>query len=362
MAQKGRLALKAKHLYAADGRAVRELLKIARVLYQATRANKALLEAGSDLQAVLAAEMEDAVDPTVGMASRLSELASTASLAGEITTRGARLDSLLEEEPKLREARQRALRFLDAVSSNMDSRSEHDHLQKSIREAIENVRSNVDALEKQPEELESDKSALEEKLSKKAREKDRNEKRLAALKNQRPAFMDEYERLEGELAEEYEVYMTRFRNLHYLEHQLDTIGKRDKARMEANNRALQRLQDRWREQERDLFRGDEGDGGDEDSYSDEGDYAGDPSAVAAARAGGGAGRMGGGGGVPQFRQGGAGAALGAGSGGPRGVVGSMAAADDDESDQDDLDDAGDFSSTDGSDVGDDDEGFSDEDF
>ncbi len=350
MAQKGRIALKAKNLYAADGRAVRELLKVARVLYQATRANKALLEAGSDLQAVLAAETEDAVDPTVGMASRLSELASTASLAGEITTRGARLDSLLEEEPKLRESRQRALRFLDAVSSNMDSRSEHDHLQKSIREAIENVRSNVEALEKQAEDLEADKRALEEKLAKKSREKDRNEKRLAALKNQRPAFMDEYERLEGELAEEYEVYMTRFRNLHYLEHQLDTISKREKARMEANNRALQRLQDRWREQERDLFRGDESDG--EDSYSDEGDYAGDPSAVAAARAGGGM-RMGD---VPAFRP-----AMAAGRGGR--VVGSMAAADDDDSEDDDLDDGEEFSSTDGSDIGDemDDEGFSDED-
>jgi len=353
MAQKGRVALKAKHLYAADGRAVRELLKVARVLYQATRANKALLEAGSDMQAVLAAEAEDAVDPTVGMASRLSELASTASLAGEITTRGARLDSLLEEEPKLREARQRALRFLDAVSSNMDSRSEHDHLQKSIREAIENVRGNVEALEKQAEDLDADKRALEEKLAKKAREKDRNEKRLAALKNQRPAFMDEYERLEGELAEEYEVYMTRFRNLHYLEHQLDTIGRREQARMEANSRALQRLQDRWREQERDLFRGDEGDG--EDSYSDEGDYAGDPSSVAAARA---HGAMRGTDDVPQFRHG----ASGDGGRGGR-IMGSMAAAEDEDSDEDELDDGGEFSSTGESEFGDElgDEGSSDED-
>lgn len=41
----------------------------------------------------------------------------------------------------------------------------------------------------------------------------------------RPAFMDEYEKLERELAEEYEVYVTRFRNLAFLEHQLDEYNK-----------------------------------------------------------------------------------------------------------------------------------------
>jgi clusterin-associated protein 1 len=33
--------------------------------------------------------------------------------------------------------------------------------------------------------------------------------------------MDEYERLESELAEEYEVYLVKFRNLDFLEHELD---------------------------------------------------------------------------------------------------------------------------------------------
>jgi hypothetical protein len=37
--------------------------------------------------------------------------------------------------------------------------------------------------------------------------------------------MDEYEKLERELAEEYEVYVTRFRNLHFLEHELDEYNK-----------------------------------------------------------------------------------------------------------------------------------------
>ena len=34
----------------------------------------------------------------------------------------------------------------------------------------------------------------------------------------KPAYMDEYERLEHELEKIYEVYIEKFRNLDYLEH------------------------------------------------------------------------------------------------------------------------------------------------
>ncbi len=40
-----------------------------------------------------------------------------------------------------------------------------------------------------------------------------------------PAFMDEYEKLEGELAEEYDVYLEKFRNLDFLEHELDVHNR-----------------------------------------------------------------------------------------------------------------------------------------
>ena len=37
--------------------------------------------------------------------------------------------------------------------------------------------------------------------------------------------MDEYEKLEKELQRYYEIYMEKFRNLDYLEHELDKINK-----------------------------------------------------------------------------------------------------------------------------------------
>lgn len=57
------------------------------------------------------------------------------------------------------------------------------------------------------DDLEADHQSLQSKISKKQAELERNEKRLASLQTVRPAFMDEYERLERELADEYDTYM-----------------------------------------------------------------------------------------------------------------------------------------------------------
>ena len=48
-------------------------------------------------------------------------------------------------------------------------------------------------------------------------ELERNQKRLGTLKKVRPAFMDEYEKLESDLKKCYEDYMVRFRCLAFLE-------------------------------------------------------------------------------------------------------------------------------------------------
>ncbi len=95
--------------------------------------------------------------------------------------------------------------------------------------------------------------------------------------------MDEYEKLEGELAEEYEIYLEKFRNLDYLEHELDLHSKvwqhaqnvssvmftddsdsmyiaclqREKEKLEAANRALKRLQKKLRDEELRIYMGDQ---------------------------------------------------------------------------------------------------------
>ena len=50
-----------------------------------------------------------------------------------------------------------------------------------------------------------DEGNLKSKLDKKQMELERNQKRLRALQGVRPHFMDEYEKLEGELNDQYQV-------------------------------------------------------------------------------------------------------------------------------------------------------------
>lgn len=52
---------------------------------------------------------------------------------------------------------------------------------------------------------------------------ERTEKRLRSLENVKPQFVEEAEKLELELQRHYEVYMTKYRNLDYLEHELGKV-------------------------------------------------------------------------------------------------------------------------------------------
>merc|ERR1719223_75621 len=108
------------------------------------------------------------------------------------------------------------------------------------------------------EELTTDEKNLEQKINKKRLQLDRCQKRLTSLVNVRPAFMDEYEKMEQELEQYYEQYVGRFRNLDYLEHELDTLNKQEAERMEENQRALKKMQKRLRDEEWKLLRGEEG--------------------------------------------------------------------------------------------------------
>lgn len=98
-------------------------------------------------------------------------------------------------------------------------------------------------------------------IKKKTAELERNEKRLKSMQSVRPAFMDEYEKLEKELVEEYEIYLERFRNLDFLEHELDACQQAEREKLEASDRALKKLQKKLRDEELRMFIGDQVRGG-----------------------------------------------------------------------------------------------------
>eukprot|EP00617_Octactis_speculum_P028098 CAMPEP_0185753416 /NCGR_PEP_ID=MMETSP1174-20130828/12145_1 /TAXON_ID=35687 /ORGANISM="Dictyocha speculum, Strain CCMP1381" /LENGTH=259 /DNA_ID=CAMNT_0028431249 /DNA_START=28 /DNA_END=804 /DNA_ORIENTATION=+ len=184
MAVKAKVKLNAKRLYAADGRAVKELLKISTMLYDASR--------------ITGTNPAD-VDDIPNGASHLNNIKGARALATDITERGARLFDLLGKEHSIREERGKALRFLDQVSGNLDNSSETKYVEQAANELLSTLKENIESMKKQSSELESDEKNLDNKIRRKRAELERNEKRLKNLQNVRPTFMDEYERLEVDL-------------------------------------------------------------------------------------------------------------------------------------------------------------------
>mmetsp|Transcript_52106 Transcript_52106/g.97473 ORF Transcript_52106/g.97473 Transcript_52106/m.97473 type:complete len:443 (-) Transcript_52106:95-1423(-) len=241
------LKLNPKKLYGADGYAVKELLRLAQVLYEAQRSV-------SEVPA-------DGRGEDFTLNSKLADLKSTRSLCSQIVESGATLFELLQKEQEVRQDREKALNFLDGMSRNLGSNSESEMVERAVSQLLGSHSQNLDQLKQMSDELQRDEKSLEQKIKKKKQELERCRKRLGSLASVRPAFMDEYETLEQELERYYEQYVGRFRNLDYLEHEIDMLNKEEQERMEENDRALKRMQKRLRDEEWRLLRGEEDDKG-----------------------------------------------------------------------------------------------------
>jgi clusterin-associated protein 1 len=194
----------------------------------------------------------------------MSEVKSARSLAAEIVESGAKVYDLLGTENETREARKKAERFLDAVSRNMDSNTESDLIERRLREQVEQVTTSVNSYNKMSKNLEEDEKNLEAKIEKKRQELERTQKRLKSLQAVRPQHMDEYEKLEVELSKLYVIYLERFRNLEYLDHELEELNKHEKEQLDEADQALKKMQQRLRDEELILLRGEQVGSEDED--------------------------------------------------------------------------------------------------
>ena len=123
------------------------------------------------------------------------------------------------------------------------------------------------------ENVASNEANLEAKIEKKRVELERNQKRLHTLKKVRPAFMDEYEKLEEELKQVpkesppltseftskdvtffspflekvYQDYIVKFRCLAFLEQQLEEYERVEHDRMEEQQMATKKILERMKQ-------------------------------------------------------------------------------------------------------------------
>mmetsp|Transcript_28412 Transcript_28412/g.25141 ORF Transcript_28412/g.25141 Transcript_28412/m.25141 type:complete len:372 (+) Transcript_28412:63-1178(+) len=233
---KARIKLNPKRLYEANGYAVKELLKVATMLNKAMNAS-----GGEDDEVVSSMDFN--------MSSKLSNLKQARSLANEITETGAKLFDSLGKENGLRESREKALEFLDSISRNLGSNTEQEYIEKCIRDLVGGQSQQMDQMNEMIENLRSDEKELENKIQRRAAELERSDKRLKGIEQVRPEFMDEYEKLEQEIERYYSQYVEKFRNLDYLENQLDEYNKRELEKKKENQKSLKKIQEKYKVEE-----------------------------------------------------------------------------------------------------------------
>lgn len=238
-AVKARIKLLPKKIYGADGYAVQEILKVATLLFKA----------------YIAPGREDDESTKFSLPSKLANVKDLKGLATEITEKGAKLYNLLEREPDLKAHREKANSFLNNISRNYEANNDQGYIEKTVRDIIHQQSDSIKEMQRYIDNLERDEKNLEEKIKRRSAELERAEKRLKSLMNVRPAYMDEYERLERELERLYGVYVEKFRNLNYLENELDVYNQLEEKKFIESQKAIERVRGKIKEEELKMLRG-----------------------------------------------------------------------------------------------------------
>ncbi|XP_051637124.1 clusterin-associated protein 1 isoform X1 [Manacus candei] len=251
MATKAHIKLNTKKLYQADGYAVKELLKVTSVLYGAMHT-----------QGVQRAELreDDSAKFKLDLGSKVADLKAARQLASEITSKGAVLYDLLGKEMELREAR------TESIARPLEINEAEKVMKIAIDSVLEQVRKTKDMLNN----VALDESNLEAKIEKRKLELERSQKRLQTLQSVRPAFMDEYEKIEEQLQKQYSSYLEKFRNLTYMEQLLDDHRRAEQEMFEEAANMLRLMQNRLKEEEQHLLKSGGNDDSDIDIPEDEG--------------------------------------------------------------------------------------------
>ncbi|XP_017741773.1 PREDICTED: clusterin-associated protein 1 isoform X3 [Rhinopithecus bieti] len=250
MATKAHIKLNTKKLYQADGYAVKELLKITSVLYNAMKTKG--ME-GSEIVE------EDVNKFKFDLGSKIADLKAARQLASEITSKGASLYDLLGMEVELREMR------TEAIARPLEINETEKVMRIAIKEILTQVQKTKDLLNN----VASDEANLEAKIEKRKLELERNQKRLETLQSVRPCFMDEYEKTEEELQKQYDIYLEKFQNLTYLEQQLEEYHRMEQERFEEAKNTLCLIQNKLKEEEKRLLKSGSNDDSDVDIQEDD---------------------------------------------------------------------------------------------
>ena len=252
MVSKAQIDVNTKKLYMADINAVPEMLKLAKLIYDAWQALKNRISDSGNGENIMLERAttddhdEDDVDGQPQVFDRnqvmmvlfpVPQLSiqfvaqftqynnfKTSQLCSEILAIGTQLYDLLGDEDEARRKRQQVLSKQIAI----------DQIEATIRQAISQLQREMSGWQERKESLDQDNEDLNTKIEKKFAELNRNRTRLQALYAQRPAFMDELERVEADIVQLYDTYVVHSRCLFFLEQKLEEFEEAEKMKIEVS--------------------------------------------------------------------------------------------------------------------------------
>ena len=211
--------------------------------------------------------------------SRLSNLKALKSLATELQEGGTKLYDLICKEDELKQAREKALTFLDSVAKNSDTSNEQMYIQRCVKEIIQQQTENIDELQEAVAKLEKEERVSEDKIKRKSLELEKAEKKLKTLANVKPGYVEEVERLERDLERLYQIYLEKIRNLDYFEHEIDRFNDAEQKKLEEAQKGLTKLQKKLKDEEEKWMKEEVGDLDDMDDLQGEQEVAKNPKAA-----------------------------------------------------------------------------------
>uniref|UniRef100_A0A182TD23 Uncharacterized protein n=1 Tax=Anopheles melas TaxID=34690 RepID=A0A182TD23_9DIPT len=186
-----------RKLYASSVAAAKELLKVTALLLSSPKVT------GQE-EELIKSHVE------IDLSDKLDDLKKVRGLSSELTNRGAALYDLLQKELLNREVRNvQSTRSLELGAT-----------EKIIKGAIGSLQSRLASARAALDGLRADNANLAAKSARKASELERSRQRLQALQKVRPAYLEEFEKLEQELKALYEQYIVRIRCVDALRSQL----------------------------------------------------------------------------------------------------------------------------------------------
>eukprot|EP01105_Mastigella_eilhardi_P006830 TRINITY_DN18347_c0_g1_i1.p1 TRINITY_DN18347_c0_g1~~TRINITY_DN18347_c0_g1_i1.p1 ORF type:complete len:476 (-),score=184.00 TRINITY_DN18347_c0_g1_i1:71-1405(-) len=253
MLSKAQIKINTKKLYMADVYAVKEMLKIAKLLSDSTKETLAGTSSYASDGGVVAEQ--DSQFPTTWV----QDLKEAMKLASEIMSSGMNVHGMLENEVGMQEQR------LVACGGDLEQ------IKKAVQLKTKSIGEDVTNMQQKLEVAVGDEANLRSKLDNRRQELEQNVLRLRRLQSIRPTYMDEYEKLEQELQQVYGVYLVRFRNLNFLESELDKRNKAEVTKHKKRKKMFEQLkQNELLEAHEMLLRGAQTTEADE-TYADEDD-------------------------------------------------------------------------------------------